>query len=500
MFDRPLRPSPPRCRGTLVLKAMMLFLAISALLASEVVLGQQLGKRMEQAADELAAIDRRGQVLLLAASKINDMLYDLTMVEFAPDNTTQATMAHLHTHIIALNPVEMELRKEGHAIKVPVGDMLARSSELQMNFNPASVWMFSRQLRPEVEAYSAEVMRLMVALDGARKGRAQWVEQTRKQFSVMMFLVGVGGAITVSASAFLFFARLGHGLRQIQVKAARISSGDYSSPLTIRRDDELGQVIHAVNSLSEDLAERDRELHELQGRFAHQEKMLALGTFATGMAHEIGNPIQAISALSEQVSMSLTEDAGADNVRANIALVDSITAQAERLARTVSEIREFAHPAKPEPEAVDLNQLVRNTVGLMRFDPRFRATRLELTCAAENPVVEAVSDHLIQVVMNVLVNAADAMEGRDGGIAVSTGDVDGGVEITVEDSGAGMTDDVMNRACTPFFTTKSRKKGTGLGLAICRSIMEEHRGAIQIASTPGVGTTVILVIPRGHSA
>ncbi|MBX9633932.1 MAG: HAMP domain-containing protein [Magnetospirillum sp.] len=500
MFDRPLRPAMPHCRRTLVMKAMALFLAISALLASEVVLGLQLGQRMEKAADDLADIDRRGQTLLLAASKINDMLYDLTLVEFAPQNATHATLVHLHSHIVALAPIEMELRKEGRPLKTAVGDMLARSSNLQMNADAGSIWLFTREIRPEIEAYSAEVLRLLVSLDDARKGRALWVEQTRKQFSMMMLLVGAGGAITVSAGAFLFFARLSHSLRQIQATAMRISAGDYAAPLEIRRDDELGQVINAVNALSENLAERDRELHELQGRFAHQEKMLALGTFATGMAHEIGNPIQAISALSEQVAMSLAEDSAEANVQANIVLVESITAQAARLARTVSEIRDFAHPAKPEPEAVDVNQLVRNTVGLMRFDPRFRTTKLELTCAAEHSVVEVISDHLIQVVMNLLVNAADAMEGRDGGIAVATRDTADGVEISVEDSGMGMSAEVLQRACTPFFTTKSRKRGTGLGLAICRSIMEEHRGAMNIASTPGVGTTVNLVIPRGHSA
>jgi two-component system NtrC family sensor kinase len=196
--------------------------------------------------------------------------------------------------------------------------------------------------------------------------------------------------------------------------------------------------------------------------------------------------------------MSLSEDPAPENVQANIVLVDSITAQAARLARTVSEIRDFAHPAKPEPEAVDLNQLVRNTVALMRFDPRFRRTRLELTCSAVEPVVNAISDHLIQVVMNLLVNAADAMEGREGGIAVTTEDTETGIEISIEDTGAGMTEDVLEKACTPFFTTKSRKRGTGLGLAICRSIIEEHRGAIRIASTPGVGTLVTLAIPRGQ--
>jgi hypothetical protein len=133
-------------RHSLVAKAVMLFTAVSGLLMAEVTLGRQLGAKMERAADELAAIDRRGQSLLLSAGKINDMLYDLTVVEFSPQAASPAMLAHLHSHIVALSPIEMEIRAAGREISgFTVGELLARSSQVQMSSSATDAMLFAHE-------------------------------------------------------------------------------------------------------------------------------------------------------------------------------------------------------------------------------------------------------------------------------------------------------------------------------------------------------------------
>lgn len=176
--------------------------------------------------------------------------------------------------------------------------------------------------------------------------------------------------------------------------------------------------------------------------------------------------------------------------------VGIISAQAERLAKTVSEIREFLRQGAARTEYVDLNEAVHTTVRLMRFDPRFADIRLDTDLDENLPAVRAVADHLSQVVMNLLINAADAVELKEGRILVSTrATSEGGVAISVQDNGAGMSDEVRRRALEPFYTTKPKGKGTGLGLAICRTIVEEHGGRLSIDSAPGKGTLVTIIIP-----
>lgn len=487
-------------RHSLVIKAVLLFIAVSALLTVEVILGLQLGKQMEKAADDLSSIDRRGQSLLLSASKINDMLYDLTVVEFSPRDANPAMLAHLHSHIVALTPIEREIRLAQRAMTgLTVGDLLARSSEVQVNPTPLAAQSFAHDIRPTIEELSGEALKILVGVEEERKAMAVWVDETRRQFWRIMVAIGCGGALVISAIGLLFFVNLVRALREIRSRANLIADGDYTGLLSTKRADELGSLMRAVNGLSQSLADRDKQLDELRGRFAHQEKMLALGMFATGMAHEIGNPIQAISALAEQVAGSLEEEGANADIAANIASIHAISAQADRLTRTVRDIREFAHPGKAELEDVDVNEVVRTTANLMRFDPRFRRGRLDVECQAENSVVRAVADHLVQVVMNLLVNAADAVDEGAGSIRISTRDDGDRVHVEVEDTGSGMAPDVLQKAREPFFTTKPRNKGTGLGLSICRSIIEEHRGSMHIVSEPGKGTTVTLAIPRGQS-
>ena len=173
-----------------------------------------------------------------------------------------------------------------------------------------------------------------------------------------------------------------------------------------------------------------------------------------------------------------------------------------RLSAITREISEFAAPQPVERLLLDLNGLVRTTAGLMSYDKRMQKVNLKLELDSQLPAIYGVADQLTQVIMNLLINAADAVDAaqqRAPGIILHPEIVlhsvvsDGHVRLSVSDNGCGMSRDTLNRAFEAFYTTKSR--GTGLGLSLCYSIITGHGGSIEIDSTLGTGTRVHVTLP-----
>ncbi|HHJ14524.1 MAG TPA: GHKL domain-containing protein, partial [Gammaproteobacteria bacterium] len=251
--------------------------------------------------------------------------------------------------------------------------------------------------------------------------------------------------------------------------------------------------------LSETLRTQERELEIERQKNFHQEKMAAIGTLAAGIAHEVGNPIAAIEALVRNIQREAAEGGCPYLSQEAACKLDMILEHAERLGKTTREISGFArqHPTN-EPELLDLNSLIRNTCRLMRFDSRWKNIDLQLRLDNGLPAIRGIGDQLTQVIMNLLVNAADAIEEAGAPcsvIAILTYPQEQGVCIEVRDSGCGMDASTLEHAQETFFTTKAAGKGTGLGLSLCRSIVEAHGGDIEIESTPGEGTRVKVCLP-----
>lgn len=492
-------PRRPRRFDSLLARAGLIVGAVAVVLVSEVVLALALARSTDRHMAEFTKIDRRGQSLLVTAGKMNDFLFDLSLADGTPENLPPV-LAHWHTHLIALGPVEAELTRQGRVVPgLKVSDLLRMSSELQLAPSKTLFSLYVEEARSIVETYSRETLHMLVEVDVQRKRHAADLQSARDRTFAMMLGMGILGAALLVGTSATFLVDVTRRLRQLQVKAKAIAHGDFGDPLPVSRRDELGEVVEAMNLMAGNLVERNRQLNEIRTRMAHQEKMQALGMFATGIAHEIGNPIQAVSALCYQVIDSLSSDASPANVKTNVQLVDAIGVHADRLARTVGQIADYAHPGEPEFQFVDVNEVIRATVALMRFDPRFKRIDLATEYLARSPVVRAVHDQLVQLVMNLLVNAADAIDqARGGGIRVTTEDLADEVRVVVADTGAGMGAEVLEKACEPFFTTKPRSHGTGMGLAISRSILDAHKGTFRIESEPGQGTRVTMTLPRGE--
>lgn len=486
-----------RLKHSLIQRAFLLFGAVMLLLIFEVALGVRMERESDGEAEALASTYRRVQTLIVAAGNINDFVFDLSFRERTELGLPEA-LAHWHTHLVKMNPIMVEARRLGHVLPGPSLDQLITlSQQLQHSLDSDAIDTFVRDCLSVSDVLGNEVLTLLVGLETSRGEQARKVELTHRRYTWAMLAAGIATALAITVAAWFFLVNLSRGLRALEEKAERIARGDdFGEQLPVDREDELGEVMRSVNIMAARLVERDKQIDDMQLRFGTQEKMMALGTFAAGMAHEIGNPIQAITALCHHLRGQVEDDKGEDDVEAILFTVDTLSSNAERLARTVAQVREYAYPNRVVKEPVDLNELVCKTVALMGFDPRLKRHSVQTVCNAENPVVDAVADHLIQVLLNLLINAADAMEGRKGAITVTTEDRTAGVAVVVADAGCGMTPDILKRAFEPFFSTKPHNRGTGLGLAICRSIATEHKVAISVTSESDVGTTVVLEIPR----
>lgn len=333
--------------------------------------------------------------------------------------------------------------------------------------------------------------------------RARMAEQYRTQahsVAVTTLLLVMLGLALLGTITGLFFKQLTQDLRTLQKRALDIVNGYRGAPIPVRRHDEVGQLMAAVNGMACRLDAREKELLLERQKYFHQEKMAAIGALAAGVAHEIGNPIAAISGIAQEMAERCPEHA--DGCSHNITCVqcrpDLILAQTQRLAAITREISEFSSPQPAEPQFLDLNAQLRSTTSLIRYDKRMREVDLKLNLDRQLPAIYGIGDQLTQLIMNLLINAVDALEtvtDRPRQIRITTDIADDCVRLAIEDDGVGMEKDVLERAFEAFYTTKPAGKGTGLGLSLCYSIMKKHEGSIDIESTPGIGTRVQVFFP-----
>jgi len=253
-------------------------------------------------------------------------------------------------------------------------------------------------------------------------------------------------------------------------------------------------------SVLRDLTERRRNARELEAvrqSYFHREKMAGIGQLAAGIVHEVGNPVAAIVGAVH----ALRSHAGAIDA---VSLVERknglevIAAQADRLALMTREIADFARPRAVEMTLLDLNQVVRSALSLLRYDARVQLLELKLDLDGAIPALLGSADQLTQVILNLVLNAADAGQGsapNTGFIEIRTRCGVDDVALSVRDDGIGMNKMTLHRARTAYFSTKQPGAGMGLGLSLCEDIVTQHGGQMIIDSKPGEGTTVTIRLP-----
>lgn len=487
-----------RSRHTLKGRALGLLAALAALLATEIGLGVAVIRNVELGFQRAAELDAVQRELLFGVSGISDLIADVAFDRrFRED---RGALGHWLGHLAVLN----ELGPEAEARVGPDGlaqvrSLIERTRDLLAvkQLTHDSLVSLSEEIEDQLTTYGNLLLQRVSAVQDERQAVLAVSANQRRWLVFTMVAVGSFGLGLLAVGGGLFVARLIRALEQLRRQTERIGRGDYEARSTVTGDDEVAQVTEAVNAMAAGLSARDRELAGMRANFGQQERMFAMGVFAAQMAHELGNPIQAIMALCLHTSESLREDSSPRNVLSCVDNINLIADHAERLTGTVRDIREFARPERLERELIDVNELVDRSIRLMRFEPRFKRVKVQLDLAPDLMPVHGVADHLTQVLLNLLINASDAVEKVGGTISVATRWDRDKVSLSVADDGQGMEPAVRDLVFDPFFTTKLSGNGTGLGLTICKRIVDDHGGDITIDSTVGRGTTVTVILPKG---
>ena len=344
----------------------------------------------------------------------------------------------------------------------------------------------------------AKLNELAAVLDTRAKELSQRYRDTQQYISTFAITANIVGAIASIAVIIVFFTRLARDIERLQDRAVAIVGGYSGEPLKNNRQDEVGGLINAVNRMQGDLRRWEQQLEVARQQRSHHEKMAAVGSLASAISHEVSNPIAAIAGVAQFIVDETKRDDQRSNKTVNEFAAQILT-QTERIARIMRKMATLTAPHPPEAELLDLNALIQSTCGFMGYDNRFRGIEFEYDLGHDVPAITAVADHITQVLTNLLINAADAMDaGAEPGrrrIRIATRTVADAVQVSVRDSGRGMSAEVLAKAFDESFTTKAAGGGRGIGLFVCKSLIEEGGGRIALQSAVGEGATVNLFLP-----
>ncbi|QDV52382.1 sensor histidine kinase [Gimesia fumaroli] len=235
--------------------------------------------------------------------------------------------------------------------------------------------------------------------------------------------------------------------------------------------------------LEERIARRTSDLQESQALLVQQEKHAAFGLLAAGIAHEVGNPLAGISSLVQLLNRH-------NNDEYTCKRLQEVDGQLHRIQRILRELIDFSRPATTERNRCNINELITESLNISKYYKRKKGKKI-ITRFAENlPVVQVVRDQLVQVFLNLILNAMDATEEGES-IEITTQARDGQILISVHDNGQGIREEDKPKLFQPYFTTKS--KGTGLGLFVCKNILEHsNSGTIEIDESVKAGAKFIV--------
>ena len=339
----------------------------------------------------------------------------------------------------------------------------------------------------------------------------------------------VGSAATVAIAAILALGLgvvfIGRPISKLATKARRVGTGDLSEPLRLRQRDELGELANEINLMCERLSEEQGARARATEQLRHADRLTTVGKLASGLAHELGTPLNVVSGRAKLIADREVEGEGAlDSARI-------VAEQAERMTALIRQLLDFARPRALRPAPLNVATLASRVCQLVATIARKANVRLVPPPPDDALRIEADDGQLTQVLTNLIVNAIQAIDQSTGhSTGHSTGSagsreaqsaangehgtvelvarmveqvpppyVGGGVQtwmaIEVRDTGAGMDDATRERIFEPFFTTKQVGDGTGLGLSVSWGIVREHGGWIDVQSALTKGSTFTVYLP-----
>jgi two-component system NtrC family sensor kinase len=304
-----------------------------------------------------------------------------------------------------------------------------------------------------------------------------------------VLIVAGAGAVAICAVAMLALAYLiQRPMVELQKKMDQVSEGTLDVSVSFAsRNDEIGDLGRNFNYMMKQLRESREEVEVLhRTQISRAEHLATLGELAAGLAHEIRNPLAGIAGVIEIVGRDLPATSPAR------AVVKDVRLEIARISRTLTDLLETARPHPPQIRQSNLNTTVEHAVMLARQQVLSKPIKIELQKAPNLPEVEHDSDQIHQVLLNLLLNAEQAVEGA-GTVSVHVGSHEDFASVLISDTGRGISPQVLSNIFRPFYTTKGN--GTGLGLSLARRIVEEHHGRIEVTSVVGKGSQFTVLLP-----
>jgi len=344
-------------------------------------------------------------------------------------------------------------------------------------------------------------------------------EINRKMRASTLWIAGVSLTFIVIASLSVgfFVHRLVYlPLRDLESGARRLSTGNLDQPIPVRSADEFGKLASLFNGMTDALRNsreqlrdwahtleqkverRTQELRRAQAETMRGEKLASVGLLASGVAHELNNPLTGILTFSHLVRQKMPDKS------TDAEDMDLVIRETKRCAAIIKRLLDFAREKQPEKKFTDLNQVIDDTVRIVEQPAHLRDIEIALDLDRTLPPIWIDADQIKQVIMNMLVNAQHAVEEK-GNITVSTSrsqdprapatEPKPMVAISIVDTGCGILEANLRRIFDPFFTSKDVGKGTGLGLSVSHGIVEAHGGLIEVESKVGEGSTFRVFLP-----
>lgn len=304
---------------------------------------------------------------------------------------------------------------------------------------------------------------------------------------IMLTIIGLVVIIVISS---LFFRIMGVDIKRILVQITGIVARQKSEPLQTKRHDEIGSLIQGINNLAQALDIRDQQLLMERLDKSYFEKVGAIENLTSGLVHELGNPIAAIEGLVGEVERQK------DTLPTEINdYISSIRSYNDKLQLINGNLAKIAAPTSNALQLLDFNDVVNKVANLLLYDERWYGVEIELILAPMLPAVYGSDGQLKLLLENLLTNSLEAKCSDPHKVAIETMQIADEIMLSIKDNGIGMTEEVLAKASTAFYTTKNSSIHSGMGLFSCLTILDSLRGRLSLTSQPHEGTEVRVYIP-----
>lgn len=314
---------------------------------------------------------------------------------------------------------------------------------------------------------------------------------TETQTIEIYLVITITVVLVALGLSYLISRRISESVRKLVAASQELTHGNLDARADVETNDELRELADTFNSMASALKRRDQQLKEIaQNKVMESERLAIIGQLAAGVAHELNNPLQGIVTYSHLLLERLPDDNPARDS------LQKIVTQANRCIIIIRSLLDFSRPRGGQKRLSGVNVILEQCVSLVEDQALFHNIQVMRQLAEALPQVEVDPAQIQQVFMNLLINAAEAMDGA-GQLTLTTRHAtsDQFVEVEFTDTGHGISAENMEKIFNPFFSTKEYGHGTGLGLAISFGLIKEHHGTISVESEPGRGTTFTVRLP-----